>query len=212
LARPWEIIGIALSGAVAAWILHRNLWRAVLFISPGSLRTDSDSPAGQVQLPPSLIPLSRELIALGFRELGSRYEKPVLRRERLCYDYAHSELKAFATLYLGSFEKPRLFFLTVVQGGFVITANYRRPAREIPNRYLSGGLENVSSDRLLKAHLRRLEPFQPLGEYNAEARLAAERQWFLGHGKSELREENLMGLLWSAAMVALVVAAVIQKL
>jgi hypothetical protein len=191
-------------------VLYRNLWRALLFLWPASVRTDIDTPAGQVEIPPRLAQLGRELSTLGFRELGSRYEKPFLGEERLCYEYAYPDLKVFATLYRNRFDQPRLFYLTLVDGGFVITANYRRPAREIPQRYLSGGLENISAERLLKAHLRRLEPFRPRGEYNAETRLASAREWQSGLGRSEVREQNMVGLLWSAAVVGLALAAVIQ--
>ena len=45
----------------------------------------------------------------------------------------------FATLYVGTRDSARLYFLTrTTSDGFVITGNHRRAAREIKGRYLSG--------------------------------------------------------------------------
>lgn len=203
------VVGLA---AIALAVLRANFWRAVLFLWPSSIQVEPEEPGDKMSLPEALEPLSRLLIGLGFEPLGSRMEKPRLGRALLSYDYAHAAQKVFATLYLGRDGQPRLYFLTPIEGGgFVLTSNYRRPAKEIPGHYLSGALEELPPERIFRAHVRRLEPFQPRGELTQEARVAAAREWFAGPGGPEVRQQNLHGLLWSLGTVGMVVAALFGK-
>ncbi len=206
---------IILAGALGAagWILYANLWRAVLCLAPGSMKIEAEAPADRVKLPPELLGYHAELKALGFACIGSRYEKPRLTRETESFDYAHPEERAFATSYLGRDGRPRLYFLSQTEGGaFVLSSNYRRPAREIPGRYFSGALEGFSADRLFKAHLRRVASFgPPTGRFDQEGRLAAARAWFAGPGRADVRIQNLHGLLWSVGTLGMLGAAIFGK-
>src|SRR5687767_13829428 len=143
---------------LAGYVLHLNLWRAILFVKPGTILVDVDAPADQMKLPDALAGFARRLGDLGFVPLASRIEKPYFAPATVSYDYLHAADKTFATLYIGRDGRPRLYFLSATEpDGFVITANYRRPAREIPGRYLSSGVEDMPPDRLYRAHRRRLE-------------------------------------------------------
>jgi hypothetical protein len=198
------LVGLGL--AVALIVL--NAWRALLFLFPASVRVEPEAPADQMELPAGLAPLAEQLRALGFRPLGSHEEKPRLRRATRSYDFAHPAERVFATLHLGPGDAPRLYFLTpLAPEGFVITAGYRRAALDIPGRYRSGGLEEATPDRLFRAHLKRLEGVNPTGDFTWEGRVEAGRSWYRGLGQQELRRQNLAGLLWTVAALALVASA-----
>ena len=193
---------------LAVMLLRLNFWRAILFLFPARVRVEPDAPADQMKLPEELAPAAEQLQALGFLPLGSHEEKPPLRGATLSYDYAHPGERVFATLHLGSDGTPRLYFLTpLAPEGFVITAGYRRPALDIPGRYRSGGLEEASPERVFRAHLRRLEGLSPTGNFTWEGRVEAGRSWYRGLGQKELRRQNLPGLLWTVAALAIVASA-----
>ncbi len=198
--------------AAAVWI---SRWRLVLCFKPEAIRVEADAPPDQMKLPAELASLDEQVRALGFRPIGSRSEKPPLGREQVTYDYAHPEEGAFASLYYRR-NRARLYFLTRTdKGAFVISANYRRPAREIPERYFSAGLEHVPIDRIYKAHLKRVAAFgNPVGPYDQEGRLQAAREWFEGPGRWEVRLQNLQGLLLNLGMagtIASVLAAAMSR-
>ncbi len=202
-------LATALAGlGLAGMLLALNAWRAVLYLFPASVRVEADAPADQMELPTALAPLSGALQALGFVPLGSHEEKPRLRRATLSYDYAHPSERVFATLHLSPDGAPRLYLLTpLAPEGFVITAGYRRAALEVPGRYLAGGLEDASPERLFRAHLKRLEGLTPTGPFTWEGRVEAGRSWYRGLGQKELRRQNLAGLLWTVAALAIVASA-----
>jgi hypothetical protein len=208
-----NLIILAVALCVAGWILYANLWRAVLCLAPQSMKIEAEAPADKMKLPSELAKYQADLLALGFCAIGSRYEKPRFTHETISYDYAQEKEKAFATIYLGRDDRPRLYFLSHTDGGaFVISSNYRRPAKEIPGRYFSGALEDFATDRLFKAHLRRVASFgQPTGRFDQEGRLAAARAWFAGPGRAEVRLQNLHGLLWSVGTLGMVGAAIFGK-
>jgi hypothetical protein len=194
----------------AAVILRLNLWRALLFLRPSKVDVEQDSPADQMKLPESLNAAASELRGLGFEPLGSRYEKAAISPAFISFDYACAREHAYATLYPSRFGAARLYFLTPVEGGgFVLTANFRRPSRKSGSSYLAGGLPNVPADRLLKAHQKRLEGLKPTESYSAQARLEAARAWLDGPGRGEIRQQNLNGLVSAGlAGVLFVMAAV----
>jgi hypothetical protein len=197
------LVGLAL----AVMLLKLNLWRAVLFLAPASVRVDTEAPADQMDLPPELAPLADQLKALGFTALGSHEEKPRLHPATRSYDFARPAERVFATLHLGQDDAPRLYFLTpLAPEGFVITAGYKRPALELPG-YRSGGLEEASPERLYRAHLKRLEGLTPSGAFTWEGRVDAGRSWYRGLGQKEIRKQNLPGLLWTAAALAILASA-----
>jgi hypothetical protein len=200
-------IGAAIFGGI---ILRLNLWRALLFLRPSGVVVEQDSPADQMKLPESLHAAVAELRALGFEPLGSRYEKAALAPAFVSFDFACAREHAYATLYPSRFGGARLYFLTPVEGGgFVLTANFRRPSRKSGSGYLAGGLPNVPADRLLKAHQKRLEGLKPTDSYTPQARLDAARAWLDGPGRGEIRQQNLNGLVSAGlAGVLFVMAAV----
>ncbi|MFP2930423.1 hypothetical protein ACLESO_35540 [Pyxidicoccus sp. 3LG] len=207
-------LGIAVAGLVLAVVLLAlNFWRAILYLFPGSVRVEPEAPADQMDLPSELGPLATQLQALGFVPLGSHEEKPRLQRATRSYDWAHPAERVFATLHLGQDDSPRLYFLTpLAPEGFVITAGYRRPAMEIPGVYRSGSLEDASPERLLRAHLRRMEGLTPAtGEFTWEGRVEAGRSWYRGHGRKEIRRQNLQGLLWTVMALAIVASAFLGR-
>jgi len=206
--------GLVLLGALGLVlvVLYKNLWRAVLCIAPGSLALDSEDPPDRVQVPPELTLLAAELARLGFSSIGSRREKPLFAPAAIFYDWANAKERVFATLFLSTSGTPHLYYLTVSpNNGFVITANYRRPSREIPGVYLAGAMEDLPAERVYRAHLRRIEPMGALGEYTQEGRLAAAKAWSAGPGRSEIRQQNLHGLMWTAGTLGILAAAVFGR-
>lgn len=202
-------LATALAGlGLAVTLLVLNLWRAALFLFPARVRVEPEAPGDQMELPEALAPMEAQLKALGFVALGSHEEKPPLRRASRSYDYAHPAERVFATLHEGAQGTPRLYFLTpLAPEGFVITAGYRRPALDIPGKYRSGGLEEATPERLFRAHLKRLEGVSPTGDFTWEGRVEAGRSWYRGLGQKEIRRQNLTGLLWTVAALAIVASA-----
>jgi hypothetical protein len=202
-------LGTALMGlALAVTLLVLNYWRAILYLFPARVRVEPDAPGDRMDLPSALEPIAEQLRALGFVPLGSHEERPLFRRASFSYDYAHPGERVFATLHLGPNGTPRLYYLTpLAPEGFVITAGYKRPALDIAGRYRSGGLEDVPPERLFRAHLKRLEGVAPTGDFTWEGRVEAGRSWYRGLGQKEIRRQNLPGLLWTVAALAIVISA-----
>jgi hypothetical protein len=207
-------LGVAVAGLVLAGVLlFLNFWRALLFLVPHTVRVEPEAPGDQMDLPDVLAPLAEQLQALGFTSLGSHEEKPLLQKATRSYDWAHPQERVFATLHLGGDETPRLYFLTpLAGGGFVVTASYRRPALDLP-AYRSGSLEDAAPERLLRAHVRRLEGLAPEGPevFTWEGRVEAGRAWYRGLGRREIRRQNLQGLLWTAIALAIVASAFLGR-
>lgn len=202
-----------LVAVVALVLLRWHLWRAFAFLFPSSIRTEQDSPPDTDPVPGALEKAHEQLQRLGFAWLGTRLEHPVFGRKLVNYDYGHAALGVFASMYEGLGGKVRLYFLSPTQGGgFVLTANFRRPARVVEGKYLSGNLEVDDVERLLKAHQRRLpELGGPRGTFDMEGRLAAAREWYLGYGKAEVRQQNAVGLLWTLGALGMVGAAIFGR-
>ncbi|MBX5484444.1 MAG: hypothetical protein IRZ16_21695 [Myxococcaceae bacterium] len=199
---------------VAAFILRLAFWRAVLFFRPKSLRIDAEDPPGKERVPKSLARLTKELEALGFVPLGSHSERPLFGPVTICFDYARAENKTFATIFESRWGAPRLYFMSLLAGGpgFVITANYRRPAKELPGRYISGWLEDIPADRVFRAHVRRIEGMALEGTFTQAARLEYARAFADGPGVSEARQEHVQGLLWTFGSLGMVAAAIFGTL
>ncbi len=206
-------IVLTIGAGVIAVVMRGNLWRAWLCLRPTSINIEADAPADQVKLPEALEKADAELRALGLTSLGSHLEQPRFGPQMFSYDYTHGTEKCFATLYVSTNGEAKLYFLTPTQGGgFVITANHRRPAREIKGRYLSGALESLSAARVFTAHLRRVgEVGTPDGEFTQAGRIAAAKAWFAGPGNVEVRQQNALGLLWTVGTVGMVAAAIFGR-
>ncbi len=193
---------LVLSGVVAivAVVLRFFLWRAIACVRPGSYAFEADAPGDSMQVPTTLEGLVTALRALGFEPLGSHTEKAVLGPRRENFNYVNAGAGTFATVYADKRGGPHLYLFTPTEGGgFVITSNHRRPAREVPGRYLSGTLEDHPPDRLFKAHQRRIANVgAPSGPWTLEGRVDAARAWLAGPGPLEIRLQNSLGSLWVA--------------
>ena len=209
----FNVVVWAMGLGVIAVVMRGNLWRAWLCLKPTSITIEADAPAGQVKLPEALEKPDVELRGIGFVSLGSHLEQPRFGPAMLSYDYAHEKEQAFATLYLGTTGEPKIYFLTrTTGGGFVITANHRRPAREIKGQYLSGALESLPAARVFTAHVRRVADVgTPDGALTQAARVEAAKAWFAGPGNLEVRQQNALGLLWSVGTVGMVAAAIFGR-
>jgi hypothetical protein len=96
----------------------------------------------------------------------------------------------------------------------VVTSDFRRPAREVPGRYLAGAIEGASPERLLKAHLRRVDELggESSFEPSLEGRVRTARAWYAGPGSAELKLQHAVALLWAAGGVGLIGGAVMKLL
>jgi hypothetical protein len=207
---PSEEVGkLVLICAGALFLLRWNLWRAILFLRPQSTTVEADAPADQAKPPAPLEKAEAGLAALGFTRLGSHLERSPLSRTRLGFDYVHAGEHVFATTFLSPRGEPRLYFLTpTANGGFVLTADHRRPAHEVPGRYLSGGMDETSPERIFKAHQRRVATVgEPAVTPTLEARVEVGRAWYAGDGRREVRQQNALGLLWTLGSLGMVCAA-----
>ena len=205
-----------------------NLWRAWLVLQPGSTRLFIEDPGALTQVPGSLEAMHETLKSLGFASIGTHLEHPRFGASTLMYDYAHPALGVFATIFAApswgirfargiawvprtESEGPavRLVLLTPTQnGGYVVSANSRRPGANVAGTYLSGALVDAPADRLLKAHLRRVtELGAPKAEWTIEGRLAAAKEWYSEVGKTELRQQHAVGLLWTLGALGMVGAS-----
>ncbi len=201
--------------ALAMAGLRYFLWRAILFLKPESLRIEADEPPSKWDgddwglVPAHLRAASQELLGLGFLPLGTHVERAVLGPTRICFDYVHHESRAHATLFEGPGGQPNVYLLTTLEGGgFVVSASYRRPAIEVPGRYLSGYLEEATVERVVRAHWRRIDGLQTTLDATLDGRVAAQRAWHDGFGKPEVRQRNARGLLWSVGTLGMVAWAI----
>lgn len=203
----------AVLAVLAALIFLRlHLWRAVLFLRPQSVRIETDTPDGSVTVPGRLEAPWDALKALGFTPLGSHLEHARFSAPVTLYDAAHPAKQLFASVFAGKDGRARVVLLTPTEQGFVLTANYRRPAREVPGRYSSGGIEGASVERLVNAHARRISSHsQAKGPWTLEARVDAARRWYGDAGKAELRQQHAVGLLWTLGALGMVAAALLGR-
>lgn len=195
---------VALAAAVK--LLTLNLWRAVLFIAPGSVQLRSEGALELEALPPPLAPLAGQLRELGFVALCTHSEKPLLHGATRCYDLVHPGERTFATLYLSEAERARVYFLTpLTSEAGVLTREPGRPGFALPGRYGARGLDEPVLRRLWHAHQQRLHGLTPSEDFTPEARLQVGRSWYRSMGRREIRRQNVQGLLWT--LVALVMVA-----
>lgn len=206
---PLYAVVIALAGAV---LLRFQLWRAVLFLSPQSVRVEADTPDPSVMVPGVLEPAWDALKAAGFVPLGSHLEHARFAPAVTLYDAVHEERGTFASVFEDHDGQARVVLLSPTEAGFVLTANYRRPARDVPGRYISGAIDGASVERLVNVHARRLASLGAAkGPWTLDARVDAARNWFRGAGKAELRQQHAVGLLWTLGALGMVGAAIFGR-
>ncbi len=195
----------------AAALLRVFAWRALLFLRPQLVRVEPDTPADVTTVPGALEGEWDDLHRLGFTLLGSHLERHPLGPELVFYDGVHPEQPVCGSVFLGPDGSKRLMLLTRSADGYVITTNYRLASLEVPGRYLAGGIEGASAERLLKAHLRRMtELREPRRLDSLEKRVEAAREWFAGAGKPELRQQHAVALLWTLGALGMVGAALFK--
>lgn len=193
---------------LAAIGLRFQAWRAVMFLKPSSVRVEPETPGDATQIPGELEDAVGEFKKLGFTVLGAHSEKALLTRERMYVDLIHAEHPVVASIAVGPDEQDHVTLFTESEQGFVVTANYRRPAREVAGAYLSGGLDGASPERLLKVHLRRVPEIGPSKRVDTlDSRVESARRWFSRSGKPELRQQHAVGLLWTLFALGMVGAA-----
>jgi hypothetical protein len=210
--KPLDVVIFFALAVVVYLVLRAYLWRALLCLQPGSIEVGEDAPA-DTQLPDGLTATDQVLVREGFKRIGSHYERPRLHQALVSHDYAHPSEGTYATVYLGRDARPRLYFLTETEeGALVITANFHRPAREVPGRYSSGCLENLPVARVFKAHVRRLAAFgKPKNTEDLSERVRIGQAWFAGAGQWEVRQQNALGLLWTVGTLGMVGAVILAK-
>ncbi len=197
--------------AAAFYILRLNLWRALLYLFPSSVRVEEDAPAdAKLKLPNAILGPAEQLQKLGLEFIGAHIEQPRLRPPVTCFDYASPDSHTFASLFVGEEGQARAELLTPLEGGFVRTANYRRSALEAAH-YFSGYLENIPLDRLLHAHQRRVAAMgPPKTGWNVGARVEAARAWYASHGaRLELHQQHQQGLVWTFGAFVIAGVAVV---
>ncbi len=198
---------------IAGLLLRFFAWRAVLCVSPGSARVEVETPADVTQVPGELDDTWAELKKLGFTLLGTHSEKYLLKAETRFVDGVHATQPVVASLTVGPDEQDLLTLWTQSERGFVVTANYKRPSREVAGAYLSGSIDGASPERLFKVHVRRIaEIGAPKRLDTLDSRVAAAREWFSKSGKPELRQEHAVGLLWTLGALGMVCAALFRLL
>jgi hypothetical protein len=201
---PLQLAVLAAVLGMSAWLLRRNLWRAVVYLSPRTVKVEEDAPAdAKLKRPDALALPAAELEALGLKFIGTHLEEPRLKSPVLCFDFASPTAHTFASLFLDDDQQPRVELLTPLEkGGFVRTANYRRSAFEGPG-YFSGYLENIPLERILVAHQRRVAALGPPREgWDVAARVAAGKAWYSSYGaQRELRQLHQQGLVMTFGAV-----------
>lgn len=201
----------ALVALFALMMLGRHGPRAILFLSPRSIRISGDPEA-----PPrstAQVAAGELLESLGFRRLGLRSERSPLGGLRMEVDsWAHPD-GTCADAFPASGRGPVVSFLTTFPDGFQVgTSNFRRLSAESGAGRV-GGLAGTALHGALAAHRKSVEPLaerrgapQPVADL--EARVALARRYYAGIGAVELRRPAFMSLLNSALAVVLIASSV----
>lgn len=187
--------------AGASFLLWRLAPQAVLCVWPSGMRLDIDTPAHATEVPGVMEELDGQLKSLGFSVAGIHREKSPLAPERYVLDWTHETLPVCAFAPLGGDD---VTLLSRSPSLCVVTSNFARPSFE-RHDYLSGGLDGVSMERLLKAHLRRLPVSGEAQSFvSLETCVSAIADWYQGAGRSELRRRHALALLWSVGALGMV--------
>jgi len=203
-----QLLKALLAVLVGLLVLRAQWWRAVLFVWPTSMKLDAEDVGAPDAVPSALEVPWQALEALGFEPLGTHSERPLGGPPALFHDLVRRADLVFASLSVHG-GQPRLTLTSWTEQGFVVTRDFRRATRELEGRYLVGSLEGVGPQRLYRAHQRRVALLgTPKGEVTLEGRVELGRQWLLGPGKSELRLEHGLGLLWAIGGLLVVIAGV----
>jgi hypothetical protein len=199
---------VVVAALVAVGLLRVQTWRALLCLWPQSMRVEPEEPASALTVPGVLEPAVDALTAQGFTVVGSHSESPRLGRPELFVDLAHAATGTWAQVsapHSRDERGARVTVLTRTEGAWVLTSNFRRPARDTP-RAAIGGLEGAAPDRLVKAHTRRVAKTSPLADVSLDARVALAREWYASVGVTEVRLQHARGLMWTLFALGLLAA------
>jgi hypothetical protein len=194
---PVVVVLAVLAGLV---VLRLQIWRALLFITPTSVRVEAEEPSSVVVVPGALEPAVEALRTLGFVLVGTHSESPRLTRGTRFIDLLEPTTGTWASVAEG--RRARVSLLSCTAQGWVVTSDFRRPSSDVAGA-LAGAIEGASPERLLKAHLRLVQAPEPVAHPTLEARVELARAWFAGPGRAELRQQHAIGLLWSLGALAL---------
>lgn len=198
---------------LGAVLLRFFAWRAALFLRPSAVKVEVETPADVTPIPDELADTWAELQKLGFTLLGAHSERSLFRGDVHFIDGVHATEPVVASLTVGRDEQDHLTLWTQSERGFVVTANFERPSRDVPGTYLSGSIDGAAPERLFKVHLRRVPEIGASVRLDTlEKRVDAARAWFSRSGKPELRQEHAVGLLWSVGALGMVAAALFAVL
>jgi hypothetical protein len=193
----------ALSLALAAFVLWRNLPAAILCLFPRLMRARGEDETWPKVDRELFAQMEEELSPLGFKRLGVHVERAPLSRGQLAYDFVNEAEGTWCTATARG-EEGALYLLTPFEGGrFVRTADHRVASIERPGECLSGGMPGAQPEQVFAAHRRRVERLKEAGralqaDLSLEARVKAANRWFEGCGARELRTRNLNGLVMTA--------------
>ena len=199
---------VALSLALAAFVLWRNLPAAILCLWPRLMRARGEDESWPRVDRTLFDQMEEELVPLGFRRLGVHVERAPLARGQLAYDFVHDAERTWATATVQG-QEARLHLLTPFEGeAFVLTADHKVANLDRMGECLSGGMVGAEPEHLFAAHRRRVERMKEAGrvlqaDLSLEARVKAADRWFHGFGAHELRVKNLNGLLMSGVGLAI---------
>ncbi len=199
---------VVIAVLVAVGLLRVQTWRALLCLWPKSLRVEPEEPASALTVSGVLEPAVDALRAQGFTVVGSHSEAPRLGPAELFVDLAHAGSGIWAQVsapHSRDERSARVTLLTPTDGAWVLTSNFRRPARDTA-RVAVGGLEGATPERLVKAHARRLAAGASLPEVSLDARVALARDWYASVGVTEVRLQHARGLMWSLFALGLLAA------
>lgn len=193
---------------LAVGVLRFQLWRALAFVFPRKLEVEPDAPADQMAPPQSLQPRIDALVRCGFVPLGRHTERRPLGPLALTYDFAAPGEQTYAMLVCSPGGESGLTFLSpLAENGFVVTSDYRRPARSIPGRYEAGGVDGGEPARVYRAHRKRMERMVGTQQFEAalEGCVAAVVRCNALWGSAEVRQRHLFALLWTLGSLGMVV-------
>lgn len=213
LAAPVNSWRFALTSALAAFVLWRNLPGALLCLFPKLMRARGEDESWPKVDRGLFAQMEEELGPLGFKRLGVHVERAPLRRSVVAYDFVHEGERTWATAKRQDREVT-LTLLTPFDGGaFVLTADHQTQSLDLAGQCLSGGMPGAQPDQLFAAHRRRIDRIKeagraPAADLSLEARVRSANEWFAGFGGRRQRTRYLNQLLMTVMALGLVGAIV----
>lgn len=213
-----ELLRIVLFCGLIGYLLWRYLPGALLFVHPGWIRSrivGGPETATSAVRGPAMREMAREIEDLGFEPLGLVVEKRPLGRSQRQLVYGSAEERTYAVVAPVGNEAWLRFVTHFSDGAVVITADYRWPSVEEPG-YLAGGLPSGSPAEILATHRRRVQRFVDEGRSLEEEQTlegwvrSSDRYYAKGPGKREVRRREVMGMMFTTALIVAVVLSMVR--